>query len=364
MAKDRTIHIIGGIGEWSNSIQYIQYCMDELGDGPITVKCTSTGGNLNDALAIKQMFAEHGNVTVEYIGFNASAATIIGHGAVKTRIMEDSFYLIHKPELAVNINESMNEDELAEAITELTAQKKDAETVTLIIVQDYVKSLGMDSKTVIDLMKEARWLSAKEAVDLGLVDELIPTKNKKAVLTNKMVAMMKANGLPVPVQSSEPNQNPEWFDAAREFFTKKNKAKMNKENSFVNSVLGVEGFELKENKVFLSQEDLAKINAELKTKSDAIASMTTERDSAVTAQTNAENALTAFTDKVNELDPAVAEAPDADAKVNAIKEKLASRPAAAPASPQGGNGGESITDSVDWNAIDNLPHNQLADHEV
>lgn len=371
MAKDRVIEIIGGIGQYYCSIDYVKYMMDQLGAGPITAKTTSLGGDVNTALKIKDLFATHGEVTVEYIGFNASASTLLGHGSAKTMIHEDSFYLVHKPSIMIASWGTMNSDEIALEIKNLEAQKKDMETVTLVIAQDYVNSRGMDMQTVMDLMTEARWLSAKEAVDLGLVDELIPStsKKQKAVVTNEMVAMMTANGLPLPTDTADDESTKEE-NFIQKIINRINPPKpqiqnqMNKDLSFVNQVLVVEGVEVAENKVTMTLEQLTALNTAIKTKNEEVTTMTATRDAAVTAQNTAETALTAFTAKIDGIDATVQAAADADAKVAAITAKLASRPAAAPAAPQGGNGGQAITDTVDQETIDNLPHNKAADREL
>lgn len=372
MAKDRVIEIIGGIGQYGCSIDYVKYMMDQLGAGPITAKTTSLGGDVNTALKIKNLFATHGDVTVEYIGFNASASTIVGHGAAKTQIHEDSFYLIHKASVPVNpLWGSMNSDEIDQAIADLQADKKDAETVSLVIAQDYVNSRGMEMKTVMDLMTEARWISATEAVALGLVDELIPStsKKQKSVVTNELVAMMTANGLPLPTDTAD-DESAKEENFIQKIINRINPPKpqiqnqMNKDLSFVNQVLVVEGVEVAENKVTMTLEQLTALNTAIKTKNEEVTNMTTARDAAVTAQNTAETALTAFTAKIDGIDAAVQAAADADAKVAAITAKLASRPAAAPAAPQGGNGGQTITDTVDQETIDNLPHNKAADREL
>lgn len=366
MSKDRTIHLIGGISDWNMSHAYIKYMMDELGEGPITVKCTSPGGDVNQALLIKSLFEEHGDVTVEYIGFNASAATLIGHGAAKTIIREDSLYLIHKPMVWIDTWGRLNEDEIADAIAELEGKKKDAEKITLMIAQDYVKSRGMEMSQVETLMKDARWLTASEAVELGLVDELIPTKNKKAVVTNEVLAMMNANGYPIPEEIEDQDEQKPGF--IQKIFNKvkpQNQTQMHKEFSFINEVLAVDGLEVNDGKVTLSVEQLTTINLKLINKKTEVTNLTTERDNALAAKTTAETALTEFTNKVNQIDPSVAAAADADAKVTAIKVKLAERPAVAPVMPQGKSGSnDQSTDEVDQDTIDSLPHNQAADKEL
>lgn len=196
---------IGGyIGGYTGSTEYVRYMLDSLGEGPVTVKVTSYGDDVNHALKIKNIFSEHGGVTVEYVAYSASAATILGHGAKKTLIHEDGFYLIHKPSLWVDTWGRMNEDELARSVEEVKTKKKDAETVTLVLAQDYVKCRNMEIKTVMELMKEARWLSGKEAVELGLVDELLPAAGKKPAVTDTDRAVMAAAGLPVPGIAKEP----------------------------------------------------------------------------------------------------------------------------------------------------------------
>lgn len=366
MAKDRVIEITSYIEQYGFSMSYVKYMMNELGEGPITVKVTSYGGDVNHALKIKDLFASHGDVTVEYIGLNASAATLIGHGAKKTVIHEDSLYLVHKPMVWVDTWGSMNEDELTTAITDLQAQKRDAETFTLVLAQDYVNSRGMELKVVMDLMKESKWLSAKQAVELGLVDELLTTKNKKPVITNQAVAIMKASGLPIPQMSEKKEDTPDddksWMDKAKEYFTPKNKYEMNKTFLCLNQVLNVEGIEVADNKVSMTIEQMTAINSKLSTLETSVTNMTNERDTAVTAKETAETSLSTFTAAIDGLDPTVKAAADATAKVEAVKAKLASRPGVKAEAPQGASGGSDvITDEVDQTIIDNLPHNKLAD---
>jgi ATP-dependent protease ClpP protease subunit len=367
MAKNRVIEINGDIGGYSYSMGYVRYLVKELGEGPIIVKVTSYGGDMNHALKIKNIFSEHGDITVEYVGLNASAATLIGHGAKKTLIYEDGLYLIHKPMVWVDTWGFKNEDELTQAIEEMRAQKKDAETMTLTLVQDYVKSRGMDVKTVMDLMKEARWLSAREAVELGLVDELIPTKGKKPVINDQARAIMSAAGLPIPEQEKEPE--PESIgtilrDELKKFFSN-NKSTMDKQYLFVNKTLNVEGIEVKDGKVSLAVEQILALNNQMKANEDAITNANNATKTAEMAKTTAENTLTDVLNKIDAIDPSIKAAVDADAKITAIRAKLAERPGKQPETPQGGaSKNDTPQDKVDWDAIDKLPHNQAVDTEI
>ena len=364
MAKDKVIELTGGVSEWNISRNYVKYLLDQAGTGPLLVDVSSLGGDVNQALGVKKLFADRGDVTVRYFGFNASSSTLLGHGAAKTQIYEDAFYLIHKPSLWVDAWGNMNADEIDAAIADLQAQKKDAETVTLMIAQDYVSNRGIEMSKVMDLMKEARWLSAKEAVELGLVDELIPATSKKTAVSNEFVAMMAANGFPeLPADSSEEEKS--LFQKFINFRnTNKNpKIEMKKDLTFINQVLAVEGVNESNGQVTMSVEHALALNNKIKADADSIAAITAERDTAVTAKSTAETALTAFTASIDAIDATVKAAVTPEAKVTAITAKLASRPAQAAAAPQGGNGGEAITDGVDWEEMDKLPHNQAADKD-
>ena len=62
------------------------------------------------------------------------------------------------------------------------------------------------------------------------------------------------------------------------------------------------------------------------------------------------------------IDPTVAAAEGATAKVEAVKAKLAGRPGVKAEAPQGASGAnDTETDDTDWEAINALPHNQDVD---
>lgn len=365
MAKDKSIELTGGVSEWNLSRSYAKYLLEQAGTGPLFVDVSSLGGDVNQALGIKKLFADRGDITVRYFGFNASSSTLLGHGAVKTQIYEDSFYLIHKPSLWIDAWGQMNADEIDAAIADLTAQKKDAETVTLMIAQDYVNNRGMEMSKVMELMKESRWLSAKEAVELKLVDELIPATSKKTAVSNEVVAMMAANGFPALPSNSSEEEEKTLFQKFLNFKnnSKNPKIEMRKDLTFINQVLAVEGVNESNGQITMSVEHVLALNNKIKADADSIASITAERDTAVIEKGTAETALSTFTNKVDELDATVKAAATPEAKVAAITAKLASRPAQPAAAPQGDASNETVTDSVNWEEMDNMPHNQAADKE-
>jgi len=151
---------------------------------------------------------------------------------------------------------------------------------------------------------------------------------------------------------------------------------MKKQFVNVNKVLNVETLEATEEGVFLNEDQLELVDsqiaqidtltsehatainavtAELATATESITAVTAERD---TARNELTNALNPF----NAIDPTIASAETPEAKVQAIRTLLAAKPGAAPAQNLGST--DPITEEVDWEAIDNLPHNKAVDANI
>jgi enoyl-CoA hydratase/carnithine racemase len=224
----------------------------------------------------------------------------------------------------------------------------------------------MEVKTVMSLMKEARWLSGKEAVEPGLVDELIPAKGKKPVVTNEARAIMSAAGLPIPEIEKEPEAESIGKlirNELNKIFSPNNlQPTMDKQYVFINQVLGVEGVEVKDGKVSLTVDQILALNNKLKDSGEAVTAATTAKETAETGRKTAEDSLSDVLNKLDTIDPTVKAAADAAAKVTAIQAKLAERPGTVPATPQGDASKPDVPkDGADWDAINKLPHNRIVD---
>lgn len=358
MAKN-VIQVVAPISEYGLGYNYAKYLLDNAAKGPVNFEVSSLGGDLNQAKLVKKLITDRGDVTVDFFGYCASAVTILGHGAANSRIYSDAFFLVHKPLVWVDTWGSMNADDLDQAITDLQAKKLDAEVQALQIAKEYVENCGIELNVVMGLMKDSRWLTAQEAVDYGFVNEVIPAiTSKKANVSNEIMAMITANQLPALPANSE-NSDETLSARIKAEISKlfpsnkpqKTPAEMNKDFTFVNQVLGVEGVDVKNETVAIPVAHITLLEARIKADADKITNLTTERDA---AKTN----MDSFTNQVDEIDATVKAAATPEAKVTAIKAKLASRPAANASSSHSNNGEESATDTVVWDEIDNLPHNQ------
>ena len=75
MAKN-IIRISGAIERYGYSANYLMYMLSGCAEGHVTLVVNSPGGDVNEAIVMGSHIAEHGDVTVEYVGYTASAATL------------------------------------------------------------------------------------------------------------------------------------------------------------------------------------------------------------------------------------------------------------------------------------------------
>lgn len=144
----------------------------------ITVRINSRGGDVFQALAICNAIKEAG-VTVSIDGLAASAASVIAMGGSKIKMADNALMMIHLP--SAMLWGMYDEAELAKVQTGLSAIKNS-------IVQVYQSRLKDGSAE--ELMTAETWLSAQEALDKGLIDEItseIPiTMSNRTLFVNSL----------------------------------------------------------------------------------------------------------------------------------------------------------------------------------
>lgn len=188
---------IGGFSDNENAVSsYNDFTrkMREIGASSarkVIVNIRSIGGSVNDALLIyEQLKALPAKVVTRCYGYTASAATIIAQSASQgeRKMSANALYLIHQ---ANTDNHNANSHELEVSLDLL---KKTDERIVAI----YAEASGRPAEEFVALMREnngrGRWLSADEALEAGLIDEIIKAEPIKNINEEDI------KGLPEPPQ--------------------------------------------------------------------------------------------------------------------------------------------------------------------
>ncbi|MGM9722848.1 MAG: ATP-dependent Clp protease proteolytic subunit [Muribaculaceae bacterium] len=174
----------------------------------VNVLIDSLGGSLATGLSISAAFKNHGNVNVHFVGLNASAATIASLGAAHISIDAGAMYLVHKCSMAFFEWGSLNSDQFATLIADCEKIKADLDKLDLNVAQIYAKKCRKPTADLLALMKVGGWLTAKEALDWGFVDEITDLDDEPAPkLTDALASAMANAGMPIPnIPISEPDK--------------------------------------------------------------------------------------------------------------------------------------------------------------
>ena len=201
------LHLKGYVGGYDFDSDYVDYVLSKNPNTEVHVLINSLGGSLATALSIVAAFRQHGNVHVHFVGMNASAATIASLGAKHISIDSSAMYLVHKCSVEFFRWASANSDKLADIIKEAEKMKSNLEKMDANVAQMYASKCQKSPEDLLALMKKGGWLTAKEALEWGFVDEITNYEEDAApVITDSIAADMASSGIPVP--SSFTGQQP------------------------------------------------------------------------------------------------------------------------------------------------------------
>lgn len=165
----------------------------------VNVLIDSLGGSLATGLSISAAFKNHGNVNVHFVGLNASAATIASLGAAHISIDAGAMYLVHQCSMAFFEWGSLNSAQFATLIADCEKIKADLDKLDLNCAQLYAARCKRKPEDLLALMKVGGWLTAKEALDWGFVDEITDLADEPAPkLTDALASAMASEGMPIP----------------------------------------------------------------------------------------------------------------------------------------------------------------------
>ena len=302
------LHLKGYVGGYDFDRNYVDYVLARNEGKPVNVLIDSLGGSLATALSIASAFKNHGDVTVHFVGMNASAATIASLGAKRITMDASAMYLVHKCSAEFFEWGNLNADQLAAVRDNCEAAIRDLNKLDNNVASMYASKCSKPHADLLDLMKEGGWLSAKEALEWGFVDEVTDLGETKPVLTDAVASALAEAGLPIPNVPTESKETlfarflasiaslfktvkaeAETAPAApstnqEEVFSNHNeqtkpKAQSDPMNQFLpllGKALNIEGFAVGEEGSSLSLEQLKNLEAALSAKDQRIAELADE----------------------------------------------------------------------------------------
>lgn len=159
----------------------------------ITLRINSPGGDIFAAQAIYNVLKAYpGKVTAHIDGICASAATVVACGAGKVVMPKNALYMIHNPMACVF---DMLDAEALSKMADTLAKVK--ETVVNVYKDRVGDKMGADE--IIRLMNEETWMSAEEALDKGLIDEI----DDYAIDAQMKSGLVIVNSISMPVKERE-----------------------------------------------------------------------------------------------------------------------------------------------------------------
>lgn len=193
------LHLKGFVGGADFDRNYVDYVLGKHVGKSVSVLIDSLGGSVATALSIASAFKNHSDVTVHFVGMNASAATIASLGAKYISIDANAMYLVHKCSQAFFEWGSLNADQFATLIADCEKIKADLDKLDCNIAAMYAARCQRKSADLLDLMQRGGWLTAKEAKEWGFVDEVTNLAADNAPkLTDAVASEMAAVGMPIP----------------------------------------------------------------------------------------------------------------------------------------------------------------------
>lgn len=171
--------ISGTIGSWWSgcSADYVRYVLNNNKGKEVHVGFCSLGGFVKDGLEINQAFRDHGNVHAHAFGMNASISTIAMLGCKTIDIVKGSFFLIHNVSILIDKYEQSNKEQIDTLISKLKAQRDSLKTFDEVLASMYADKTGRTVDECLAQMKRGNWLTAQQALDFGLVDEIREDKD-------------------------------------------------------------------------------------------------------------------------------------------------------------------------------------------
>lgn len=202
--------------------------LDELGDDVevINLYINSPGGSVFEAMAIIAMLQRHPAKIISHVdGVAASCASVIPMISEKVIMPANSLMMIHHAMTGAWGNAA-----------QLRKAADDVERISQSMCQYYLDKAGekLDSDTLNEMLKEDTWLTAEQALEIGLCDEIATANNAVAFAFDEKFAQQYKN---VPQQLLQPQQKAPEMSAEEKELREKILADSKANLTYLNTIL-------------------------------------------------------------------------------------------------------------------------------
>lgn len=202
--------------------------LDELGDDVevINLYINSPGGSVFEAMAIIAMLQRHPAKIISHVdGVAASCASVIPMISEKVIMPANSLMMIHHAMTGAWGNAA-----------QLRKAADDVERISQSMCQYYLDKAGekLDSDTLNEILKEDTWLTAEQAFEIGLCDEIAESNNAVAFAFDEKFAQQYKN---VPQQLLQPQQKAPQMSAEEKELREKILADSKANLTYLNTIL-------------------------------------------------------------------------------------------------------------------------------
>ena len=361
-------YITGTIGEqydwWTGNrgttANMVKSFLNEHKDQELTIAVSSLGGYIDDGLTIMEYIKDHGKCNMIIIGMTASAATILCMKAKSVKIARGSMMLIHNSSQMLDVWTSANKEKIDEIIKAFQHEREQLDTIDKCLADIYSTRNKKTLEENLDLMAKEKWLSAKDALEFGLVDAIIDEDDDaaakaKAVKNAYASYSNAAEHYAVPAFEAEKpsllqritsrfkkeDNNPQPHNSHQKTTAMK-KIVLN----LFCAILALQDIELntENGTANLTEDQLTAIENDLKAKADRIADLERQLNEANTAK---DTATTAKADVDKQL-------ADLQKEYDEFKAKAGDKSPAHPASEPGAQDAEPKNAKEMFNSIKNL----------
>lgn len=312
--KKYDLYLTGTVG-WGITAGYVKYVLDNSKGKPVTVAVSSMGGYVDTGLQIYELFKNHGDVTVEFLGMSASSATFMAMGAKTIKMAKNALILIHNSMTWVDEWGSRNKEQIEESIKRLKFQRDQLSTIDDVLAQIYADRNGKPVDEVKAKMRVAAWIKAADAVDFGIVDEVIDAVKVDGAapqnVTNSIINEMGLPPLPSGFNPESGEESPagilqkamELLKGLRNSFAVNQESKMIKIFTCVMALLAIkDGFQPNDQgDIVLTQDQMKRIDDQLKLQDDACKKAKTLIDSLKDEVKKLKDDITSKDDEIKNL---------------------------------------------------------------